>query len=190
MHPVKLTRLALSILFMIVVIIFLTLLTSCSKYTLPIAEQQVTKAYLTYKPMVADKTRGWFPCVVKTNDTIITTKDSLIYIDCPSVVNGGGEDYLGSDTVYLNKTVTQNKFVKVPVYLPVKTVTVIQKIEDSAKIFQLNDALLTSVNETAKANETIEKLEAKVAKKNKYLLYLLIALLVSLGVNFLQAKRI
>jgi hypothetical protein len=190
MHPVKLSRLALSILFMIVVIIFLTLLTSCSKYTLPIAEQQVTKAYLTYKPMVADKTRGWFPCIVTKNDTIIGYKDSLIYIDCPDVSTSTPADYLGSDTVYLNKTVTQNKFVKVPVYLPVKTVTVVQKIEDSAKIFQLNDALMQSVNETAKANETIEKLEAKVAKKNKWLLWGLIIIIALAGLNYLQAKRV
>jgi hypothetical protein len=91
--------------------------------------------------------------------------------------------------VYIDKIVTQNKVVKVPVYLPIKTITVIQKVEDSAKIFQLNDALLTSTNETANANDSIEKLEAKVAKKNKYLLYLLIALLASVGVNYIKFKR-
>lgn len=189
MHPFNLSKLAISILFLVVVIIFLTLLTSCSKYTLPIAEQQVTKAYLTYKPMVADKTRGWFPCIVKTNDTITTTKDSLIYIECPDVSTSTPSDYLGTDTVYLNKIVTQNKVVKVPVYLPVKTVTVIQKIEDSAKIFSLNDALLNSVNETAKQKDYGEILEAKIKSKNKYILYFLIALLASLGVNYLQFKR-
>jgi hypothetical protein len=189
MKPIKLKKLIVAILFLSVVIIFLSLLTSCSKYTLPKAEYQVNKAYLTYPPMVATKTRDWFPCIVNKNDTIITYVDSLIYIDCPSVVNGNATEYISSDTVYINKIVTQNKVVKVPHYIPIKTITVVQKVEDSAKIFQLNDALLNSTNETAKANDSIEKLEAKIAKKNKYLLYLLIALLASLGVNYLQFKR-
>jgi hypothetical protein len=189
MKPIKLKRLIVAILFLNVVIIFLALITSCNKYTLPKAEYQVNKAYLTYTPMVASKTRDWFPCIVNKNDTIITYVDSLIYVDCPSVVNGTANEYISSDTIYIDKIVTQNKVVKVPVYLPIKTITVIQKVEDSAKILQLTDALLNSSNETANANDGIEKLEAKVAKKNKYLLYLLIALLASLGVNYLQFKR-
>lgn len=189
MYPVKITRLAFAVLVMLVVIIFLTLLTSCNKYTLHKAEYQVNKAYLAYTPMVANKTRDWFPCIVNKRDTIITYVDSLIYIDCPSVVNGTANEYISSDTVYIKQIVTQNKVVKVPVYLPIKTITVIQKVEDSAKIFQLNDALLNSTNETAKANDGIEKLEDKVAKKNKYLLSLLIALLASLGINYLQFKK-
>jgi len=189
MYPVKITRLALALLFLSVVIIFLTLLTSCSKYTLPKAEYQVNKAYLTYPPMVATKTRDWFPCIVNKNDTIITYVDSLIYIDCPSIINGTANEYISSDTVYINKIVTQNKVVKVPVYLPIKTITVIQKIEDSAKMFVLNDVLQAVENETAILNDDVKKLEAKVAKKNKYLLYLLIALLASFGVNYIQFKR-
>ena len=94
MYPVKITRLALALLFLSVVIIFLTLLTSCSKYTLPKAEYQVNKAYLIYPPMVASKTRDWFPCIVNKNDTIITYVDSLIYIDCPSVVNEIGRAHV------------------------------------------------------------------------------------------------
>ena len=189
MYPVKITRLALALLFLSVIIIFLALLTSCSKYTLPKAEYQVNKAYLTYPPMVATKTRDWFPCIVNKNDTIITYVDSLIYIDCPSVGNGTANEYISSDTVYINKIVTQNKVVKVPVYLPIKTITVIQKVEDSAKMFVLNDVLQAVENETAILNDDVKKLEAKVAKKNKYLLYLLIALLASLGINYLQFKR-
>jgi len=189
MKPVKITRLALALFFLSVIIIFLALLTSCNKYTLPMAEKEVNKAYLTYPPMVAGKTRDWFPCIVNRRDTIITYVDSIIYVDCPSVVNGTANEYISSDTVYIKKIVTQNKVVKVPVYLPIKTITIIKKIEDSAKIFELTDALLTSTNETANANDSIKKLEAKVAKKNKYLLYLLIALLASLGINYLQFKR-
>jgi hypothetical protein len=91
--------------------------------------------------------------------------------------------------VYIKQIVTQNKVVKVPVYLPIKTITVIQKVEDSSKMFVLNDVLQAVENETAILNDDVKKLEAKVAKKNKYLLYLLIALLASLGVNYLQFKR-
>ena len=189
MKPVKITRLAFAVLLLLVVIIFLTLLTSCNKYTLPKAEYQVNKAYLTYPPMVATKARDWFPCIVNKKDTIITYVDSLIYVDCPSVVNGTANEYISSDTVYIKQIVTQNKVVKVPVYLPIKTITVIQKVEDSSKMFVLNDVLQAVENETAILYDDVKKLEAKIAKKNKYLLYLLIALLASFGVNYLQLKR-
>jgi hypothetical protein len=56
-------------------------------------------------------------------------------------------------------------------------------------MFVLNDVLQAVENETAILNDDVKKLEAKIAKKNKYLLYLLIALLASLGVNYIQFKR-
>lgn len=187
MKPLSIPKFLFAIMLLLMLFAMLMGVTSCNKYTPQIAEEQVTKAYVKYTPMVAKKTRGWFPCIDKKVDTVITQKDSLIYIDCPDVSNGTATDYAGVDTIYKTVTkVTPGKTVKVPVYLPVKTITIEKKIEDSAKIKQLNDALMQSVNETAKANDTIEKLEAKVTKKNKYLLWGLIIIIALAALNYLQ----
>ena len=125
MKPLNLQKFLFSLMLLIMIMMALIGMVSCSKYTLPIAEQQVNKAYLTYTPMVATKTRAWFPCIDKKVDTVITQKDSLIYIDCPDISNGTAADYAGVDTVYKTVTkVTPGKTVRVPVYLPVKTITI------------------------------------------------------------------
>lgn len=178
-----------AVLFLFGLFMLCAFVSSCSKYTQTTATEQTQKALIKYPLVVAKVARDNFPCVTQKNDTIIAYNDSLIYVDCPSIVNGTTQDYNGTDTVYLNKVVTKNNVVKVPVYLPVKTVTVTKTIEDSAKIFQLNNSLLQSVNETAKANDKIEKLEFKIANKNKWLYIFLAAFLISAFINYLQFRR-
>lgn len=187
MKPFNLPKFAAALLLLILLVAIVSAFTGCSKYTEQVAENQSKKALVYHPKVIAKIARDAFPCIDKKVDTVITQKDSLIYIDCPDVSNGTATDYAGVDTIYKTVTkVTPGKTVKVPVYLPVKTITIEKKIEDSAKINQLNEALMQSVNETAKANDTIEKLEAKVTKKNKYLLWGLIIILILAGANYLQ----
>lgn len=187
MKPFNLPKFAAGLLLLILLVAIVSAFTGCSKYTEQVAENQSKKALVYHPKVIAKIARDAFPCIDKKVDTVITQKDSLIYIDCPDVSNGTATDYAGVDTIYKTVTkVTPGKTVKVPVYLPVKTITIEKKIEDSAKINQLNEALMQSVNETAKANDTIEKLEAKVTKKNKYLLWGLIIILILAGANYLQ----
>lgn len=188
MHAVKLSRLAIALLFLSVIIIFITLILSCNKYTEKAATKEVNKAYINYPKVIAKIAKDAYPCIVVKKDTIITYTDSTYYVDCPDISSTTAADYLGPDTITITKTLPGKK-IRVPIYLPSKIITITKYIEDSAKIFQLSDAIHTLTNEAAKLNEDKEKLEAKVAKKNKYLLYLLIALLASLGVNYLQHKR-
>ena len=185
MHPFNLSKLAISILFLFVVIIFLTLLTSCSKYTELTATKDVNRAYVNHPKVVAKIARDAFPCIEKKNDTLINYRDSLVYIECPEISTATPIDYLGTDTV----VITKSKTVRVPIYMPIKTVTVTKFIEDSAKIMQLNSGLLEAINETAKQKDYGESLEAKIKSKNKYILYFLIAFLLSLLVNYLQFKN-
>lgn len=190
MKAFNLQKFLFSLMLLTMIIVALIGMVSCSKYTEQVAETQSKKALVYHPKVIAKIARDAFPCIDKKVDTVITQKDSLIYIDCPDVSNGTATDYAGVDTIYKTVTkVTPGKTVKVPVYLPVKTITIEKKIEDSAKIMQLNDALMQSVNETAKANDTIEKLEAKVAKKNKYLLWGLIIILILAGANYLQFRN-
>lgn len=190
MKPLNIPRFLFAIILLLMLFAMLMGVTSCNKYTPLIAEEQVTKAYVKYPPMVAKKTRGWFPCIDKKVDTVITQKDSLIYIDCPDISNGTAADYAGVDTVYKTVTkVTPGKTVRVPVYLPVKTITIEKKIEDSAKIYQLNDALLQVTNETAKEKEAKEKAIERGDKWRKWCIIFLIAFLVSVLVNYIQIRK-
>ncbi|MCL5459684.1 hypothetical protein M3M33_13700, partial [Loigolactobacillus coryniformis] len=90
------------------------------------------------KAKVAEITRAEFPCTTTKADTVISTKDSLIWIDCPDNTVVTAADYTGPDTVTrIIRLPGSVKTVRVPVTLPVKTVTIVQKVEDSATIYTL-----------------------------------------------------
>ena len=165
------------------------------------AEKLTYKAISKDKAKVAEITRAEFPCTTTKADTVISTKDSLIWVECPDNGNGTGEDYLRDSLeweaikIRINKsqlgmgdTKLQpplhivGKTVRVPVTLPVKTVTIVQKVEDSAKIYVLQAA-------TLKLQADNDKLRGKVHSRNTWLKWLVIALLISAGLNFIQFKR-
>lgn len=107
-------------------ILVLILLGGC--YTAKKASDQVDKAILKYPDVAATELRKAFPCKVVNKDTIYTLGDTTIEVNCP-------ETYI-SDTVYNHTHDTivsieyKNKTVKVPVTLPVKTVTIVQQVKD------------------------------------------------------------
>lgn len=148
-----------------------------------------TAEKLTYKAMAKDKakvaeiTRAEFPCTTTKADTVISTKDSLIWIECPDNTVVTAADYTGPDTVTrIIRLPGSVRTVRVPVTLPVKTVTIVQKVEDSAKIYVLQAA-------TLKLQADNGKLRGKVHSRNTWLKWLIIALLISAGLNFIQFKR-
>lgn len=116
------------ILFIYILILGCVLLFSCQPYPVSKAIMQVNKANDTYPATVAEMTRKWYPCITTKSDTTVLVKDSVIYIECPEITPIPASDYVGTDTVIQVKT------VRVPVNLPVRYVTIKEKIEDSAKI--------------------------------------------------------
>ena len=111
----------------------LVFLFSCSKYTEPTAIKQTTKANDKYPESIAKLVRGWYPCTITETNTVIETRDSIVYVDCPDLPQIIHEP---GDTVYSTQTVL--KTVKVPVHLPVEVRYITKWVEDSAKIFVLN----------------------------------------------------
>jgi hypothetical protein len=143
--------------------------------------------YNVKKPaVVAEMTRRLYPCtVLLKTDTITTTKDSTVWVECPDMpTNGTQTDYAGADTVQVVRyaTKTQIKTVRVPVTLPVVTKTVNRWFEDSAKIF-------VAQKQVQDKQKEIEKLTGKLEKRNKWFLWLLLALGLSVVVNVLMIKR-
>ena len=216
MHPFNLPRFALAIFILLAAIILLTLI-SCSKYTELAATKDVNRAYVNHPKVVAKIARDAFPCIPTKDTTIIidsakykqwkNSTDSIVksYEDfvnslTPEVIVDSAnceenEAILKRNINYYKSIVTakdgQIKALNIAISnsKPIVKEVTLPPVKDMADIEILNDALLKSVNETAKQKDYGESLEAKVAQKNKWLLYILIALLASLGVNYLQFKR-
>lgn len=154
-------------------------------YTQKKATEQTQKALIKYPEVVANIARTAFPCVTTKSDTIVTSKDSIVFIECPETPDNPAPEYI-RDTV--TNTITKyvkgaTQFYKVPVTLPIRTITVIQKVKDSAEIY-----LLTK--EVNRLKTYGEKADRKIHKRNNVILWLIIALLVSLFGNYLQLKKI
>lgn len=147
-------------------------------YTPQKANKALNKAYNKQPREVAAFTRDKFPCIESSIDTIyqFDTSYDFIEIECPD------QPIQVKDTIYLTKN-GKTKIVQTSkektIALPQKTVTIIKKIEDSAKI-----AVLAIDNKDCAHN--VQKLSQKLTNRNYWILSLLILLLISLFVNFSQ----
>ena len=138
----------------------------------------IQKAYDKAPEKVAEFTRDKFPCTELSADTTVIYRDSVVMIECPD---------FAPDTVTVlipdTKVVTNTKTVRVPVTLPIRTVTITKTVEDSAKIFIAEDKVKSLQTE-------VSELEDKNEGKRSLIWWLIILLLLSIGGNYLQAKRI
>ena len=137
------------------------------------------KAYRKAPTEVAKFTREKFPCITVASDTVTQLVEVTTEADCPP-----------SDTVVLLKTDsvpveiyrTNTRTVRVPVRVQVPGRTITIRVEDSAKIYLL----------TAQRDEWIGKAtkqQYRAETRGKWLLWVFILLLLSLGTNYLQFKR-
>lgn len=151
-------------------------------YTPNKAAKQIDHAIDKYPKIAAERTRAHFPCTTTSADTLIFTKDSIVWVDCPDNTPAPANDFF-HDTITLTKTVNKEvlKTIKVPVQLPVKYITITKKVEDSAKIF-----ILTAKTDRLKAYSA--KVDAKLIKRNWLIKWLIIALIVSVLFNYFQFK--
>ena len=147
-------------------------------YTPKRANKALNKAYNKQPREVAAFTRDKFPCIETSIDTIyqFDTSYDFIEIECPD------QPVQVKDTIYLTKN-GKTKIVQTSkdrtIALPQKTVTIIKKIEDSAKV-----AVLTIDNKDCA--EKVQKLSNKITKRNYWILSLLVLLLISSFINFSQ----
>ena len=159
---------------------FIVFVWSCSpSYKAHRAGKLVNKAMRVSKPTVAQITRDSFPCITTASDTVSVISDSVVYIDCPQN-NNNMEDYTGKDSMRTNTVL--NKIIKVPVHLPIRTIRITERIEDSAKIYIAEKQSTDQVKQ-------IDKLKIKSERRGKWNLYLIIGLLVSVLLNVIQFKR-
>ncbi len=132
-------------------------LSSC--YTDKAATKAVTKAVLRKPVIAAGITRAAFPCITVKSDTNITYKDTIMYVDCPP---GATEYFTVTDTLNRIDTLYSVQVKRVPVTLPIRYVTIRERVEDSAKITVL-------VGMATELQLKVEKLEGKLDKYNSLL---------------------
>lgn len=156
-------------------LIALIFICSCSRYTEPTAIKQTTKANDKYPESIAKLVRGWYPCTITETNTVIETRDSIVYVDCPDLPQIIHEP---GDTVYSTQTVV--KTVKVPVHLPIEIRYITKWVEDSAKIFVLTKELKTSVK---KSDDLQIRVDAMTDKRD----YWRIRFFILLGIVFIYA---
>lgn len=163
----------------ILTLLVLISLTSC--YTNRQAEKGVNKAIKKKPEIAADILRKSFPCI-QTKDTIvkIDTGYDFIEIQCPDQVPMEAK----IDTIIINKQ------TKEKVYLPGKiikvgaqkeTVYINKYIKDSAEIY-------LAQKDVKDCHDLTTKLYNKLDKRNNWIISLLIALIISLLLNFMQWK--
>jgi hypothetical protein len=160
----------------------LLFLVSC--YSPQKAVKQSYKAITKRPTAVLPLFRSLFPCIETSSDTVYQVKDSVIIVKCPdpSVI-----EHFKTDTI--TNEIEYTKYIGVPVKvkLPSKTITI--KVQDSAKIKELTLVINGYEKAIQGQAEDIQKLEKKVSKRNKFILWLLVALLLSGILNFILIKK-
>ena len=148
-------------------------------YTTNKSQKALNKAYKRYPYEVATFTREKFPCIVTEADTVYQYDTSYDFIEvlCPE------QQDQANDTVYLTKNVKsvlqKTKYKTIALPEKTKTITIVQKVEDSAKI-------LIMATDNKNCADKVQKLSDKISLKNKWIISFLILLLISLFFNFLQ----
>jgi hypothetical protein len=159
-------------------IIFLSIiLFSC--YSEKKATKQINKA-IDKKPVLsAELFRKKFPC--ESIDTVVRIDTAWDYVEfeCPDKPAQIKTDTLFIQKNVIKKQILQGKSVVVAGKTEYKTITI--KVKDSAEIFILNN----TINEFSIKEQ---KLNSKIENRNKFILWLLIALIISILLHLIRRK--
>lgn len=172
------------IIFSILAIASMVMIILNSCYTPKKADKQINKALQHYPDKVATIARNAFPCVPLKSDTVISYIDTIIQV---------------TDTIIerKNDTIFAKVQIKSPVTIQQKIVTIIKKVEDSAKIYllkkqignlQIDTAFLH--NEVIFRDQRIANLNDKIKdlKKDKLKLIITISILLLIIILYFYIK--
>lgn len=153
----------------------LMLFASC--YTPNKAIKDARKALDKHPAHVLPIFRNAFPCIVTASDTIYQVHDTIIEIPCPT-------DVIHETKVDTIKgIIVQTKIVKVPVRVQLPGRIITKYIEDSSKLKELGLQINEYKQALLEKDKRIEKLENKIARRNKIIWLFLILLIFSILLN-------
>jgi hypothetical protein len=139
------------------------------------AEKKIHSAYKHHPEVVAKFLNDSLPCVTTRIDTIVSTELEYITLKCPDWFD------MPMDTQWLTSSRTQLIEGSKVVAYEKKYITIEKTIKDSAEAMKYKLQLNKAMSDN-------EKLTKKVDTKNKWLMWLVIALLISIIVNLIQFK--
>jgi len=134
--------------------------------------------------LLAKFCKDTFPCIISKVDTI-TTFDTVY-----TAIKINEYEEIPKDTIWLvkNKTTLINRPVIIGQKYPVKTI--VKMIKDSAELTSIRFHLIKCNEESNKLITENSKLHSKVTTKNRWIMWLIIALLCSILCNVLQLKKL
>jgi hypothetical protein len=139
--------------------------------------KKLDKLNAKHPELLAKFCKDTFPCVTSKVETFTSFDTNYLTIECP--------DYKAKDTILITKYLKGSAVLK---YLN-KTNTIIKTIRDSAEIRSCELELITCNNKCNDLLQQNNKLQNKVTAKNRWLMWLIIALLCSILCNVILIKK-
>jgi len=145
--------------------------------------KKLDKLNAKHPELLAKFCRDTFPCVTSKVETITSFDTNYVKINCSDY------DSAFVDTIWLTHSKTQ--LIKGDAVLQVltKTNTITKTIRDSAQIRSCELELLNCNNKCKDLLQQNTKLQNKVTAKNRWLMWLIIALLCSILCNVILIKK-
>ena len=146
--------------------------------------KKLDKINAKHPELLAKFCKDSFPCIISKVDTI--TSFDTVY----SAIKINEFEEIPKDTIWLvkNKTTLINRPVIIGQKYPVKTI--VKVIKDSAELTSVRFDLIKCNEEGNKYITENKKLQNKVTAKNRWIMWLIIAFLLSIIGNILQLKKL
>ena len=147
--------------------------------------RKLDKLNAKHPELLAKFCRDTFPCVTSKVETFTSFDTNFIKINCAEY----NYDSAFIDTIWLTHSKTQ--LIDKPVYIATvgKTNTIIKTVRDSAEIVYCNLELIALNKKCAQYIEDNRMLSNKVTTKNRWIMWLIIALLCSILCNVILIKK-
>lgn len=147
--------------------------------------RKLDKLNKKHPELLANFCKDTFPCVTSKVDTVTNIEYEFIEIQCP------GYDYNKAtiDTIWLTKTKTQLITGPAVVVTEHHTNTITKIVRDSAEIKSCELELISCNNKCNDLLQQNDKLKNKITTKNRWIMWLIIALLLMIIGNIIQLKK-
>ena len=145
--------------------------------------RKLDKLNAKHPELIAKFCMDTFPCVTSKIDTVTRVEYDFVELQCPGYEPGN------IDTIWLTHNKTQ--FVTGPTIVATeyKINTITKTIKDSAAIRSCELELISCNNKCNDLLEQNRKLQNKVTAKNRWIMWLIIALLCSILCNVILIKK-
>lgn len=164
--------------YLIPVLMMMVMILSCNP------SKKLDKLNSKHPELLAKFCKDSFPCIISKVDTI--TSFDTVY----TAIKINEFEEIPKDTIWLvkNKTTLINRPVIIATKHPVKTI--VKVIKDSAELSSIRFDLIKCGEESNKLITENNKLQNKVTTKNRWIMWLIIALLCSILCNVIQLKKL